>query len=69
MTQYTIYRISPYGQVTAEVVEAWDWGQLFSTYQHSGYPIFKVEIAGVNEPPKRFVVAKGDTKGNNENQN
>jgi hypothetical protein len=56
MTLYQISRISPYGQVTSETVEAWDWAQLFSTYQHRGYPIFKAEVVGMKEPPKRFVI-------------
>lgn len=50
MTKYKIYRISGYGQVTIEIVEAFDWMQLFSMFQFSGNPIFKAEVVGGQEP-------------------
>jgi hypothetical protein len=62
MTQFKIHRISPYGQVSCEIVEAWDWAQLFPMHQHSGYPIFKVELVGMSE-------AKDNAKGINNGSN
>ena len=49
MTKYKIYRISGTGQVTITIVEAFDWCNLFSMYQYTGHPIFKVEVVGGQE--------------------
>lgn len=52
MTKYKIYRVSGTGQVTVEVVEAYDWMSLFSMHQYNGHPIFKVEVFSAVEPIK-----------------
>jgi len=46
MTKFKIYRVSIIGQVTVEVVEAFDWANLFAMYQYAGNAIFKVEVFG-----------------------
>lgn len=53
MTKFKIYRVNSIGHVTVEIVEAYDWSSLFSTYQYNGNPIFKVEIVGGPEPQEQ----------------
>lgn len=53
MTKFKIYRVSGTGQVTVEIVEAFDWTNLFAMYQYAGNAIFKVEVFGCQEPEKQ----------------
>ena len=50
MTKFKVYRVSGTGQVQVEIIETYDWMQLFSSYQYSGNPIFKVEVFSGPEP-------------------
>jgi hypothetical protein len=50
MTKFKVYRVNSFGGVTVEVLEAYDWAQLFGAYQYSGNPIFKVEVFSGIEP-------------------
>ena len=50
MTKFKIYRVSGTGQVTVEIVEAFDWANLFAMYPYAGNAIFKVEVFGGPDP-------------------
>ena len=61
MTKFKVYRVSPYGQVQVDIVEAYDWTTLISSHQHSGFPIFKIEVYSGPEPVgagQRFYIAE-----------
>ena len=47
MTKFKIHRASHMGNTSVEIVEAFDWMQLFSQHQYAGIgPIIKAEIVG-----------------------